>query len=280
MADKVTQTEASRAFRLRKKLRDGKPLPEKDRVWLREYTARTTKSYTPPERQLSAPPATAAPGSEPPEVRSEVPSAEGGDGPPPLPFAPSPQGQTPPGSESGSASSESTSAPKEPKSNTSAPTDEQRARSAAYAEILIAYVRQCNAELKELGATPVPEFAIEQVYAPCARELAARLNLGGHELGETEMGVVVVAGTALTVGRVHLIKAKRKKEAERPIIDVNPAPAPAGPPPPPPPRGDRPRKELFWEMVQRRGGGGPDTPVAGGGDSGPPLGEVNDRGPF
>lgn len=233
---------ASYATKLRKQLRQGKPLDADDGAWLHEYEAKTKRGRKPAARPDISdsppadlpPPESAAGGDAPP---SETPPPVGDTVPPPIDVgggeAP---GVKPPGDGAG----------KPPPSPPPEPEKKDKEEDAAHAQMcaMLAgaygkWLKDAHADLARRGAPALPPAVVDGILVPCCYRAAV------HFLPRIN-SVYLDAGATVAGGMYTLVMKRRldamessgiKPQAPRQnVINMVPPQRQAAPPPQNPPQ--------------------------------------------
>lgn len=255
----VSPGEATRAHKIRTRLRKKKPITRADYAWLEGY-----------ERTTGAPVKCPAPVFEAP---APTPFAAA---PQPVPSAASSIGTTeqPAGAEEGPAPIvlPGLEAPPPPPPKEEAPPKEKPPHVSigidgiALVGMLVETMRQYNGKLRDEfpDAFILPDFYFQKIMLPCATDLARKYMPDVDFSDDFIEAGVVILGVGATFGQVHVLRARARKEhggqngggrpiyeaPQHPMRDQAPKMTPDGPPPAPD------TKPIGPDAVMDGGGGG------------------------
>lgn len=221
-SDAKTSREKMRAYYIRKKLKAGKPLTEKQKAWLKQYEGQTGLSYRATESHTPSPQPDAenATQSETPETLSdEKPSYEptteepvapdSTETPPPIDVVVPPSTDTPPPSvgQPSPYSDSSQSSASSHFSRSQSP-DEKRKLAEAAADFYCNIIMGISAELKAEGMFHVPDVWTKKIVHPATVRFAIR-HLP-DDMVEDDFDAAVVLGSG-AVTAVQGIRMKRRR---------------------------------------------------------------------
>lgn len=254
----MTQKQQRKAGRLRRKLREGKPLSKREAAFLARYDAEVT-----PRRPRVAPAAPEADeGDDQADDDSQEPAAEAAETPveqPPTPepdSAPPPPASDQPGEPAPAPSEEAPPAdppppismPAEAKKKTTKDDEAAAVMGMAVAGIagLMEMLKQANLELADEGYTALSPAFIDKFVAPAAVRAVERY-LPKDLIDEETADLALVGGAAVFTFVQHK-RMKKKRKATQPSVPhagaaamgapdldrAQSAPPPAAPSPPKP----------------------------------------------